>query len=84
MRIKNGAMFVFGTVRNTEVSPGAATDGFTAIRKTNALHAPQYLTPRLNPLRPKLLRQQPASVLQRTPWGFATLDQEQNDELYVV
>jgi hypothetical protein len=39
MRIKNGAMFVFGTVRNTEVSPGAATDGSTAIPKTNPLHA---------------------------------------------
>src|SRR5271170_1240623 len=29
-------MFAFRTVRNREVSPGAATDGFTAIRKTNA------------------------------------------------
>ncbi len=32
---KWSARFVFRTVRNKEVSPGAAKDGFTAVRKTN-------------------------------------------------
>src|SRR3974390_3146940 len=34
----SGSMFVFRSVKNTDVFPAASTDGFTAVRKTNAIH----------------------------------------------